>query len=86
MLPLSTNRRGIVGARTKEGCKYADADILLTENRMSVDHQQDVRKWRLVPFEAINAPECSGDRFLIPVPASLVDQTWVPEFGFQLSL
>ena len=29
MLPLSTNRRGMVGARTKAGCKYADADMLL---------------------------------------------------------
>lgn len=28
MLPLSANRRGIVGARTNEGCKYADADML----------------------------------------------------------
>ena len=62
-------------------CGYA-----IDGTRMSVKHQPDVRKRRLVPFEAINAPECSGDCSLIPVPTSLVDQTRVPEFGFQLSL
>jgi hypothetical protein len=32
---LSTKRRGIVGALTREGCRYADADILLMEEHIS---------------------------------------------------
>ena len=40
----------------------------------------------LVPFEAIYAPERSGDRLLIPVRASLIGQSWVLELGLQFSL
>jgi hypothetical protein len=83
MLPLSTNRRGMVGARTKAGCRYADADILSME---SARLHSALRDQERVPFEAIYAPERSGYCLLIPVRASLIGQSWVLELGLQLSL
>jgi hypothetical protein len=85
MLPLSTKRRGMVGALTREGCRYAEADMLFTETsyQSSIDTH-----WTRgpIPFEAIYAPQRSGDCFLIPVPAGFIGQPWIPEFGFQLRL
>lgn len=40
MLPLSTNRRGMVGAGTKAGCRYADADMLLMDSQVSQSFSQ----------------------------------------------
>jgi hypothetical protein len=86
MLPLSTKRRGMVGALTKEGCRYADADMLLTEHRVSQAGTHTPQTWGPIPFEAIYAPQRSGDCFLISVPAGFIGQPWIPEFGFQLGL
>lgn len=86
MLPLSTNRRGMVGAGTKAGCRYADAEMLLRETSQPAKLRCATQNQEQVPFEAIYPPERSGNGFLIPVRASLIGQSWVLELRFELSL
>lgn len=55
ILPLSTNRRGMVGAETKAGCRYADADMLLMDFRVSQPSLRD-KKSGTVTFRSNICP------------------------------
>ena len=55
MLPLSTNRRGMVGAGTKAGCRYADADMLLMDNQVSQASVKNTRS-RTSTFRSNKCP------------------------------
>lgn len=59
MLPLSTNRRGMVGAGTKAGCRYADADMLLMDIQVSQSFSQE-HKIRTSTFRSNKCPRALG--------------------------
>jgi hypothetical protein len=73
MLVPSANSRGAVGFGTRDGSKYAKAEILRSKRTVRqalvLDGQEP---GILLPLETVDAPKCPRECFLFPVVVSYI--------------